>query len=279
MRRLATARRRDSRYTMLKKRIIPKLLIKTQLIGGRPRPVLVTTRSFRGTVRVGSPSSQARIYEANLADELAVLNIDDEPIAAAAATLDLVQELASETFMPLTVGGGVRKADDFGLLLDRGADRIAVNTSAVESPALITEAATRYGAQCVVLSIDFRTTADGTVRVVTRRGTATTEFDVVAWAREGVSRGCGQILLCDADRDGTGNGLNIEIGRAVAEAVSVPVILSGGCGVADHFVQGFRDAGADGVAAGTIFCLRDQTPMQVRAHVRNAGIPIRMETF
>ena len=264
---------------MLKKRIIPKMLIKTQLIGGQPRPVLVTTRSFRGGVKVGSPASQARVYEAQLADELVVLNIDAGRIADSATTLDLVQRLASETFMPLTVGGGVKKVDDFGMLLDRGADRIAINTTAVESPDLITEAARRYGAQCVVVSIDFRTTADGAVRVFTRHGATRTDLDVVGWAREAVSRGCGEILLCDADRDGTGSGLNIEIGRAVVEAVDVPVILSGGCGVADHFVQGFRDAGADGVAAGTFFCLRDQTPMQARSHVRNAGIPVRMETF
>lgn len=263
---------------MLKKRLIPKLLIKHQELGGRARPVLVTTRGFRDAVKVGDPVSQAKIYEAQLADELVVLNIDGRPIEGDQMILDLVARLASETFMPLTIGGGVRSVDDYERLLERGADKVSINSEALRRPELITEAASRYGAQCVVVAIDFRAGPAGGALVATDRASVLTEKTVVDWAREAVARGAGEILLCDADRDGMGSGLNWEVCAAVAANVAVPVIASGGCGLADHFVRGFLDGHAEGVAAGTFFCFRDQNPMQTRAHIRNAGVPIRMET-
>jgi imidazole glycerol-phosphate synthase subunit HisF len=263
---------------MLKKRLIPKLLIKHQTIGKSERPVLVTTRLFDKLIKIGEPVSQAKIYEAQLADELIVLNIDSTPVGDDEAILTLVERLASETFMPITVGGGVRTVDDFGRLLERGADKISVNTQALETPHLLTEAASRYGSQCVVISIDFRTDPSGRARVARDRARTVTERDVEEWALEAVDLGAGEILLCDADRDGTGSGLNLEVSRSIASKVGVPVILSGGCGLADHFIQGFEEAMAEGVSAGTFFCLRDQNPMQTRAHIRNAGIPVRMET-
>lgn len=263
---------------MLKKRLIPKLLIKHHEIRGKSRPILVTTRLFQEVINVGDPVSQAKIYEAQLADELLVLNIDSTPIGQDDMMLGLVECLASQIFMPLTVGGGVRTVDDFGRLLERGADKISINTEALNTPELITGAAQRYGAQCVVVSIDFRMDASGQAVVAKDRARTMTNLKVIDWAREAVSLGAGELLLCDADRDGTGAGLNWEIGRLVAASVTVPVILSGGCGVADHFVRGFVDGLADGVAAGNYFCFRDQNPMQTRAHIRNAGVPIRMET-
>jgi cyclase len=263
---------------MLKKRLIPKLLIKHQDLGGRLRPVLVTTRGFREVVNVGDPVSQAKIYEAQLADELVVLNIDGRPIAGDTVVLDLVGRLASETFMPLTIGGGVRAVADYEHLLERGADKVSINSEALRRPELITEAANRYGAQCVVVSIDFRTGEDGQAFVTIDRATAITGQTVATWAREAVARGAGEILLSDADRDGTGGGLNWEVCAEVAASVPVPVIISGGCGLADHFVRGFLDGNAEGVSAGTFFCFRDQNPMQTRAHIRNAGVSIRMET-
>jgi cyclase len=263
---------------MVKKRLVPKLLIRHRRIGTAVRPVLVTTAGYRETVEVGDAVSQAKIYEAQLADELIVLNIDGTPIRDDEVVLRLIERLASETFMPLTVGGGVRRADDFGLLLERGADKVTVNTAALDDPMLISQAASRYGAQCVVVSIDFRSGPDGVPRVFREHAAMPTPWTLLDWAREAVRLGAGELLLTDADRDGSGSGLNLEAIGDVTRSVDVPVIASGGCGLAEHFAEGFLDAGAEGVAAGTFFCFRDQNPMQTRAHIRNAGVPIRMET-
>lgn len=263
---------------MLKKRLIPKLLIRHRQIGRSVRPVLVTTHSFNDIIEVGDAISQAKIYEAQLADELVVLNIDGTPIQNDEVMLGLIERLASETFMPLCVGGGVRSVDDFGLMLERGADKVSINMAALDRPELISEAASRYGAQCVVVSIDFRTGPSGVPVVMRDHASESTGRDVIAWAKEAVRLGAGELLLTDADRDGAGNGLNCEVGRAIASAVHVPVILSGGCGLAEHFVDGFLRGQAEGVAAGTFFCFRDQNPMQTRAHIRNGGVAIRMET-
>jgi len=263
---------------LVKKRLIPKLLIKHRPLGRSVRPVLVTTRGYRDAIDVGDPVSQAKIYEAQLADELIVLNIDGAPIRGDEVMLGLIERLASETFMPLTVGGGVRGLADFASLLERGADKVSVNTAALDRPQLITEAAGQFGAQCVVVSIDMRTSEDGRSVVMRDHAGVPAGRDVLAWAREAVDRGAGELLLSDADRDGGGAGLNWQVARAVADVVPVPVIVSGGCGLAEHFAEGFQLAGAEGVAAGTFFCFRDQNPMQTRAHIRNAGVPIRMET-
>lgn len=264
--------------TSLKKRLIPKLLIKHRHMGRSVRPVLVTTRGYQEVLDVGDPVSQAKIYEAQLADELIVLNIDGTEIDGDTVMLRLIERLASETFMPLAVGGGVRSVADFALLLEHGADKVSINTSALATPDLISRAAERFGAQCVVVSIDFRVDADGTARVYHDHARQRSDLTVLEWAAQAVRAGAGELLLTDADRDGTGNGLNIELCRRVASEVDVPVILSGGCGLAEHFVEGMRSGGAEAVAAGTFFCFRDQNPIQTRAHIRNAGIPIRMET-
>ena len=264
--------------TRLKKRLVPKLLIKHRPMGRVVRPVLVTTRQYRTALDVGDPVSQAKIYEAQLADELIVLNIDGSLIGDDDLMLGLIERLASETFMPLAVGGGVRSVDDFARLLERGADKITINTAALDRPDLLTAAAARFGAQCVVASIDFRVEADGRAIVYRDHAAVPTPRTAETWAVEAAERGAGELLLTDADRDGMGTGLRCDIARAVSDAVHVPVILSGGCGLAEHFVEGFLHGGAEAVAAGTFFCFRDQNPMQTRAHIRNAGISIRMET-
>ena len=263
---------------MLKKRLIPKLLIKHRALGNVVRPVLVTTQRYRDFREVGDPVSQAKIYEAQYADELIVLNIDGTPIAGDEIMLGLIERLAGETFMPLAVGGGVRSTDDFGLLLARGADKVTINGQAVANPALITEAARRFGAQCVVVSIDYRIVDGGRAEVFVDHAARPTGLDVVAFARQVCDLGAGEILLTNADRDGTGQGIDVPLLRQVADAVPVPVIASGGCGLAAHFTQAFAEGRAEAVAAGTFFCFRDQSPMQARAHIRNAGIPIRTET-
>ncbi|KTD24309.1 putative imidazole glycerol phosphate synthase,cyclase subunit (HisF) [Legionella lansingensis] len=264
--------------TLLKKRLIPKLLIKYRKIGSVTRPVLVTTKQYKETYDVGDAVSQAKIYEAQLADELIVLNINGTTIGDDATMLNLVERLACETFMPLAVGGGVCTLADFSTLLQYGADKVCINSKAISHPNLISEAASRFGSQCVVVSIDFQKDAEGRYVVFQPQLKQSSKIDVVEWAQEVAKAGAGEILLTDVERDGLGLGLNYAIGRIVAEAVPIPVILSGGCGLIEHFAEGFQQGGVEAVAAGTFFSFRDQNPMQLRAHLRNEGISIRMNT-
>jgi imidazole glycerol-phosphate synthase subunit HisF len=263
---------------MLKKRLIPKLLVQHRQIGSSIRPVLVTTRNFGNSVDVGDPVSQAKIYQAQMADELIVLNIDRSDIGQDTLILGVIERLASETFMPLAVGGGVKCADDFGVLLEHGADKVVVNTAALTNPTLIDDAATRFGAQCVVVSIDYRYNDDGMPIVHGNRATEASDRSVIDWAKEVASRGAGEIVLVDANRDGTGVGMDVVLCHDVARSVPIPVIVSGGCGLASHFSEGFVEGGAEAVAAGTFFAFRDQNPIQTRSHVQNSGVQIRMQT-
>ncbi len=263
---------------MLKKRLIPKLLIKYKKLGSKIKPVLVTTRSFLDEITVGDPVSQAKIYEAQFADELIVLNIDSYPIALDDLRLKLVERIADEVFMPLTVGGGVQTIEDFQLLFERGADKISINTIMFEDITLISKAAYRYGSQCVVASIDFRTDKLGVAYVVRDRAKTVTDIKLIDWVQKVVTSGAGEILITDVDRDGSSTGLNWAVCQMIASSVPVPVIISGGCGLAQHFIEGFQKGLAEGVAAGTFFCFRDQNLMETRSHIRNAGVSIRMET-
>lgn len=258
---------------MLKRRLIPKLLFKAGTTG----PVLVTTRQFSKVVEIGDPISQAKIYEAQVTDELIFLDIDATP-QSRLAMLDVVRRAAACAFMPITIGGGVRSLDDFRALLTHGADKVALTTAALENPDLVRAASAAFGAQCVVAGIDYRILPDGTPRVFSHCGRRPTEHTPLTWARKLEELGAGEILLTNIDRDGTGEGLDLETARQIIQAVSIPVILSGGCGLARHFSEGFTQAGADAVAAGTFFCFKDQNPMQTRAHIRNAGVPIRVQT-
>lgn len=262
---------------MLKRRLIPKLQLRSARLGNVDRMVLVTTLQFAQTFQVGDPISQARIYQAQTADELIFLDLDataqGRPTMAA-----VVEKAAEEIFMPLTVGGGVFTIDHFRTLLLCGADKVCINTAAVEVPGLIERAADAFGAQCVVVGIDYRRSPDGRYSVCTRGGTLDTGIDPVAWAATCAQRGAGELLLTSIDRDGTREGLDLALTRRVVEAVSIPVITSGGCGTAAHFVEGFTEGMADAVAAGTFFCSKDQTPLQTRARISNAGIPIRLHT-
>lgn len=260
---------------MLKKRLIPKLQMRATELGGRRRMVLVTTNRFEQTFEVGDPLSQARIYEAQASDEMILLDLDASQ-ENRDTVAGLVEAIAGELFMPLTVGGGVRTLEDIRRLLTHGADKVSVNSAAVESPKLISKAAERFGAQCVVLSIDYRKNLDDTYSVCTHGGRVRTPSDPVAWAVEGERLGAGEILLTSIDFDGTRAGLDCELTWRVASSVGIPVITSGGCGLARHFVEGFNDGRADAVSAGTFFCFKDENPMQARSQIRNAGIPIRL---
>ena len=247
---------------MLKRRLIPKLQLKESRFG-TGRMVLVTTVRFGAVMEIGDPVSQAKIYQSQAADELIFVDLDAS-VKGRGPLATVVSKAAEEIFMPITVGGGVRTLADFRLLLSNGADKVCINTAAVETPDLINRAAEAFGAKCVVLSIDFRVQPDGTRRVYIRGGRDATNLDVADWAVEGQRRGAGEILLTSIDRDGTHAGLDVAATRDVVSRLSVPVIVSGGCGVAAHFVEGFQ-AGADAVAAGTFFCFKDQNPMQTRA--------------
>jgi cyclase len=244
---------------MLKRRLIPKLQIRTLKLGDRLRPVLVTTFRFGKYIEIGDPVSQARIYEAQAADELIILDLDASS-ESRKTLVDVVRKAAEVIFMPFTVGGGVRTVDDFFTLLSNGADKVSINTAAVETPDLIDKAASALGSQCVVLSIDYRRNDTNGYVVWTRGGTVRTGLDPVKWAKEGEMRGAGEILLTSID----------------VVSVSVPVITSGGCGLAAHFVDGYISGKADAVSAGTYFCFKDENTMQVRSHIKNAGVPIRL---
>jgi cyclase len=260
---------------MLKRRLIPKLQIRTLKLGDRLRPVLVTTFRFGKYIEIGDPVSQARIYEAQAADELIILDLDASS-ESRKTLVDVVRKAAEVIFMPFTVGGGVRTVDDFFTLLSNGADKVSINTAAVETPDLIDKAASALGSQCVVLSIDYRRNDTNGYVVWTRGGTVRTGLDPVKWAKEGEMRGAGEILLTSIDADGTRSGLDVELTRRVVVSVSVPVITSGGCGLAAHFVDGYISGKADAVSAGTYFCFKDENTMQVRSHIKNAGVPIRL---
>lgn len=262
---------------MLKRRLIPKLQMKAKRFGTTTRMVLVTTIQFDKVIEIGDPVSQAKIYEAQAADELIFLDLDAST-ENRETVVEVVRKAAEQIFMPFTVGGGVRTLADFRRLLLSGADKVSVNTAAVENPNLIAEASAAFGAQCVVLSIDYRQDKYCNYQVWIKGGKVKTDMDPVAWAVEGEKRGAGEILLTSIDRDGTRRGLDLSLTCRVAESVSIPVITSGGCGLASHFIEGFQSGLADAVSAGTYFCFKDENPMQTRAQISNAGIPIRLHT-
>jgi cyclase len=262
---------------MAKKRVIPKLQMKISGSGTRERIALVTTIGFNKIIEIGDPVSQAKIYQAQAADELVFLDLDahthDKGIV-----IDVIRSAAEQIFIPFTVGGGVKSIEDFRLLLSNGADKVSINTAAVENPALISEASGIYGAQCVVVSIDFKKNEDGTYSVWIKGGKQKTNLDPVAWAVECERLGAGELLITSIDHDGSRKGLDLVITEKITSSVSIPVITSGGCGLTSHFIEGFIKGKADAVSAGTFFCFQDQNPMQTRAHIKNAGIPIRIHT-
>jgi cyclase len=251
---------------MLKARIIPCLDVKN----GR----VVKGINFVDLVDAGDPVEQAQIYDAAGADELCFLDITAS--AENRATLyDIVARTARVCFMPLTVGGGVRQVEDVRKLLLAGADKISINTSAVTRPELVAEAAQKFGSQCIVVAIDAKQTAPGSWQVFTHGGRTPTGLDAVAWAQRMASLGAGEILLTSMDRDGTRAGFDIALTSAVAAAVPVPVIASGGVGTLDHLVGGIRDGGASAVLAASIFHFGLFTIAQAKIHLAAAGVPVR----
>ena len=192
-----------------------------------------------------------------------------------ATVADVVERTAEQVFVPLTVGGGIRTLEDFQLLLRAGADKISVNSAAVKDPTLISRASERFGAQCVVLAIDARRRPEGGYEVVTAGGRNPTGLDAVEWARRGEALGAGEILLTSMDADGTKAGFDLEMTRAVTQAVSIPVIASGGCGSLEHFAQVFEETGCDAALAASLFHFGELTVPQVKEYLRGRGLPVR----
>jgi len=249
----------------VKTRVIPCLDVK----GGR----VVKGVRFVDLTDEGDPVELAERYASEGADEICYLDISAAPDGRS-TTLDVVRRTAQNVFVPLTVGGGIRSSDDMRAALRAGADKVGVNTAAVRRPELISECATRFGRQCVVLAIDARRAGERWEVVVTG-GRQTTGRDAVAWALEGVERGAGEILLTSMDTDGTKDGFDLDLTRAVTESVGVPVIASGGAGNEGHCVDVVLEAGASAVLAASIFHRREISIGAVKRAMRSAGIPVR----
>jgi cyclase len=258
---------------MLAKRIIPCL----DVTGGR----VVKGVNFIELRDAGDPVEIAARYNEQGADELTFLDITATSDARG-LILPIIEAVASQVFIPLTVGGGVREVADVRRLLNAGADKVSFNSAAVANPQVISDASDRYGAQCIVVAIDAkrRSPADAAARgpgwdVYTHGGRKNTGLDAVAWAREMVARGAGEILLTSMDRDGTRSGFDLELTRAVSDAVTVPVIASGGVGTLDHLADGVQQGGADAVLAASIFHYGDHTVGEAKALMAARGIPVR----
>jgi cyclase len=232
---------------------------------------------FRGLRDAGDPVELAARYDAEGADEIVFLDITASADARD-TMVEVARRTAEEVFIPFTVGGGVRSVDDARRLLRAGADKVAVNTAAVARHQLVAELAAEFGAQCVVVAIDARAAAGGSWEVYTHGGRKPTGLDAVSWAAEAVRLGAGEILLTSMDRDGTKDGFDLALTRAVAGAVDVPVIASGGAGTVEHLAAGALEGGADAVLAASIFHFGEITIAEAKAHMAACGIPVRPPT-
>ena len=252
---------------MLKTRIIPCL----DVADGR----VVKGVNFVDLVDAGDPVEAAKAYDAAGADELCFLDIHATH-ENRGTMYDLATRTAEQCFMPLTIGGGVRTPEDVRKLLLSGADKVSFNSAAVANPDVITEAALRFGSQCIVCAIDAKTVEPGRWEIFTHGGRRPTGIDAVEFAVQIAEKGAGEILLTSMDRDGTRAGFNLPLTRAIADAVPVPVIASGGVGTLDHLVEGITEGGASAVLAASIFHFGEFTIQRAKQHMAAAGIPMRL---
>lgn len=250
---------------MLTKRIIPCLDVKD----GR----VVKGVKFVGLRDAGDPVEAAARYDAEGADELTFLDITASH-EKRKILLEVVEKTASQVFMPLTVGGGVRTTQDIRDLLNAGADKVSINTAAVDRPEFVQEASDRFGSQCIVVAIDAKRAEKG-FEVFTHGGRNQTGLDAIAWAKKMEGFGAGEILLTSMDRDGTKSGYDLELTRAIVDATTIPVIASGGVGTLEHFYEGLAVAGADAVLAASIFHYQEVTIAQAKKFLASKGVAVR----
>ena len=252
---------------MLSKRIIPCLDVKD----GR----VVKGVNFVDLRDAGDPVESAKFYNSQGADEMVFLDITASSDKRKTIT-DVVERTAREVFMPLTVGGGIRTVEDFREILLAGADKVAVNSAAVLNKQIISDAADKFGSQCVVLAIDAKRCEDGHFTVYINGGRKDMGIDAVEWAMEGERLGAGEILLTSMDADGTKNGFDIALTKAISEKVGIPVIASGGGGNCQHFTDVFEQTGCDAALAASLFHFRELTIREVKEHLHGNGIPVRL---
>ncbi len=253
---------------MLAKRIIPCLDVKD----GR----VVKGINFINLRDAGDPVEQARAYDQMGADELVFLDISASP-EGNQTTLDVVHAVAEQVFLPLTVGGGIRSVDDMRKTLLAGADKVSINSAAVKNPSLLREGAKRFGNQCIVLAIDAKLKPDGNWEVYINGGRTPTGLDAIEWAVQGVKAGAGEILLTSMDRDGTGDGYDLPLTQAITDAVSVPVIASGGAGLMEHFWDVFKQTEATAALAATLFHDKLLEIPVLKEYLDSKNVPIRLE--
>jgi cyclase len=251
---------------MLAKRVIPCL----DVTDGR----VVKGTKFLNLRDAGDPVECAKMYDRQGADELVFLDITASSDGRA-TMVSVVERTAEQCFMPLTVGGGIRAVEDFRTMLRAGADKVSVNTSALQRPELISEAAEAFGSQCVVVAVDAKRDGPGKWRVYTHGGRKPTERDAIEWIVEAARRGAGEILLTSMDADGTCGGYDLELTRAVSEAVGIPVIASGGAGELQHLADVLNEGRADAVLAASIFHFGKHTVAEAKEHLASRGLPVR----
>lgn len=252
---------------MLKTRIIPCLDVKD----GR----VVKGVNFVDLIDAGDPVESAKAYDAAGADELCFLDIA-ATVENRGTMFDVARRTAEQCFMPLTIGGGVRAPDDVRNLLLAGADKVSFNSAAVANPDVVADSANRFGSQCIVVAIDAKTVSPGKWEIFTHGGRQGTGIDAVEFAKLMAHKGAGEILLTSMDRDGTRDGYNLPLTRAISDAITIPVIASGGVGNLDHLVDGVTKGGASAVLAASIFHFGDYTIKQAKTHMHNAGVPVRL---
>ena len=253
---------------MLAKRIIPCL----DVAKGR----VVKGVRFENLVDAGDPVEVAKAYEEQGADELVFLDISAS-YEGRSIMIDVVRRVAEQVFMPFTVGGGIRDIEDIRALLLAGADKVSINTAAVKNPGLIRESAIRFGSQCIVVAIDAKRKAEKW-EVYINGGRTPTGLDAVEWAKKVASLGAGEILLTSIDADGTKSGYDVELTRAVAESVNIPVIASGGAGRLEHFYSVFTDGKADAALAASLFHFKEISIHELKEYLHSKGIPVRRVT-
>ncbi|HYB94687.1 MAG TPA: imidazole glycerol phosphate synthase subunit HisF [Vicinamibacterales bacterium] len=251
---------------MLSKRIIACLDVRDGKV--------VKGVNFEGLRDAGDPAALARRYNAEGIDEIVILDVT-ATLESRQARAHTIHAVASEIFLPLTVGGGIRNEDDAAAAIEAGADKVSLNTAALSNPTLITTLARRYGSQAVIVAIDAKTGAQR-YEVYARSGQAGTNRDAVEWAREAASRGAGEILLTSIDRDGTKTGFDCEMTAAVSTAVNIPVIASGGAGTFEHFAEVFGRGRADAALAASIFHYQEQNIVSLKQHLAAQGVPVRL---